>query len=119
MATYKGSIVLVDMSEIAEAGILYTWIAYADDQLGNGLSFAPENKKYIGISYNQKYPQNSNEAQDPTKYTWSLFKGISLVKTETRYAISINGEVPPVEATSLSTSEDGLLYFTEKYRNFS
>lgn len=113
MATYKGSIVLVDMSEIADAGILYTWIAYADDEFGNGLSFEPNNKKYIGISYNQKYSQDSDEAKNPANYKWSLFKGTSLIKSETYYAISTNGVVPPVDANSFSTSEDGLLYFTE------
>ena len=113
MATYKGSIVLVDMSEIADAGILYTWIAYADDEFGNGLSFEPNNKKYIGISYNQKYSQDSDEAKNPANYKWSLFKGTSLIKSETYYAISTNGVVPPVDASSFSTSEDGLLYFTE------
>jgi hypothetical protein len=54
MATYKGQITLVDMSEIAEAGVLYTWIMYSDDPYADNpiITADPTDKKYIGISYN-------------------------------------------------------------------
>lgn len=50
----------------------YTWIKYADDKNGNGLSEIPDGKKYLGIAFNQTSP---NESTDPRDYTWSLIKG--------------------------------------------
>ena len=50
----------------------YTWIKYADDADGNGLSDDPTNKEYIGFSYNQT---TSTESTDPSDYKWSLIKG--------------------------------------------
>lgn len=51
---------------------LYTWIRYADDAQGNGISQYPNNKKYIGFSYNQESPIESNIA---SHYKWSLIEG--------------------------------------------
>ena len=50
----------------------YTWIKYADDSNGNGLSNDPTNKKYIGFAYNKTTATESTNASD---YTWSLIKG--------------------------------------------
>lgn len=50
----------------------YTWIKYADDSSGNGLSDSPTNKKYIGFAYNKTTQTESNNKSD---YTWSLIKG--------------------------------------------
>lgn len=50
----------------------YTWIRYADNAQGGGISNDPTGKSYIGFSYNQDVP---NESNDPTDYTWSLIKG--------------------------------------------
>ena len=50
----------------------YTWIKYADDYLGNGLSDDPTNKAYIGIAYNKTTATESLVAGD---YTWSRFLG--------------------------------------------
>lgn len=54
------------------ASSMYTWIMYADDAQGNGISADPTDKKYIGILYNQGSQRPSN---DQTLYTWSLFRG--------------------------------------------
>lgn len=51
---------------------LYTWIMYADDENGNGISNTSTNKKYIGIAYNKKNPNQSDNSKD---YVWSLIKG--------------------------------------------
>lgn len=53
-------------------GSLFTWIAYADDSLGNGISNNPTGKKYIGLGYNKTTPI---EKYDPSEYSWSLIKG--------------------------------------------
>ena len=50
----------------------YTWIKYADDVNGSGLSNDPTGKKYIGFAYNKTTATESNTASD---YTWSLIKG--------------------------------------------
>lgn len=50
----------------------YTWIRYADDSNGNGISNLPNNKAYIGFAYNKDTPI---ESDIPGDYTWSLIKG--------------------------------------------
>ena len=51
---------------------LYTWIRYADDEQGNGISDNPTGKNYIGIANNKETPLESN---NPADYTWSYIKG--------------------------------------------
>lgn len=57
----------------------YTWIRYADDAEGNGISNDPTGKSFIGFAYNKESPLESN---DPTDYTWSDIKGEQGVKGE-------------------------------------
>lgn len=46
----------------------YTWIAYADDDQGSGISLSPYNKPYMGIAVNQAVP--TPDISDPSVYTW-------------------------------------------------
>jgi len=56
-----------------EAGTnTYTWIRYADDINGSGLTDNPVDKLYIGLAYNK---EDINESSIATDYTWSLFRG--------------------------------------------
>lgn len=50
----------------------YTWIKYADNASGGGMSDSPDGKEYIGMAYNQIVPI---ESTDPAKYTWSKYVG--------------------------------------------
>lgn len=50
----------------------YTWVRYADDQNGNGMSDSPNGKYYIGFAYNKEVP---TESSNPTDYQWSKYKG--------------------------------------------
>ena len=50
----------------------YTWVRYADDQNGNGMSDSPDGKYYIGFAYNKEAPTESN---NPADYQWSKYKG--------------------------------------------
>ena len=50
----------------------YTWIRYADDVNGNGISNDPTGKKYIGFAYNKT---TAIESDIPSDYTWSLIQG--------------------------------------------
>ena len=56
---------------------LYTWLKYANDANGNGMSETPEGKKYIGLAYNKTTP---TESSNPNDYTWSLIQGENGVK---------------------------------------
>lgn len=50
----------------------YTWVRYADDASGNGMSDSPNGKYYIGFAYNKEGP---TESSNPTDYQWSKYKG--------------------------------------------
>lgn len=50
----------------------YTWVRYADDASGNGMSDSPNRKYYIGFAYNKEVP---TESSNPTDYQWSKYKG--------------------------------------------
>ena len=54
----------------------YTWIKYADNASGEGMSDSPVSggalKKYIGFAYNK---ETAVESDTPSDYSWALFKG--------------------------------------------
>ena len=50
----------------------YTWIRYADDVNGGGISDDPTGKGFIGFAYNKETPTESN---DPNDYKWSDITG--------------------------------------------
>lgn len=52
--------------------VYYTWIRYADDAYGTGISNDPTGKSFIGLAYNKETATESNTASD---YTWSRFRG--------------------------------------------
>lgn len=52
--------------------VLYTWIRYADDAQGNGISDSPIGKKFLGLAHNK---ETSVESNDPEDYLWSDIKG--------------------------------------------
>ena len=56
----------------ADGSPRYTWIKYADNASGGGMSDVPTNKYYIGIAYNKTTPTESNT---PGDYEWSLYRG--------------------------------------------
>ena len=58
---------------------LYTWIMYADDAEGNGISNEPIGKGFIGFAYNKETPLESNNPED---YIWSDIKGEQGVQGE-------------------------------------
>ena len=55
-----------------DGSTLYTWIKYADNASGGGMSDNPSGKKYIGLAYNKTVPTESSVASD---YAWSLIQG--------------------------------------------
>jgi len=73
----------------------YTWVRYADDARGNGMSDSPNGKYYIGFAYNKEVPTESN---NPADYQWSKYKGDD-GKDGTDGAIK--SETPPDDKTKL------------------
>lgn len=56
----------------ADGKTYYTWLKYADNSSGSGMSDSPEGKAYIGLAYNKVTEVESN---NPADYVWSLIKG--------------------------------------------
>lgn len=50
----------------------YTWVKYADDNQGSGISDYPDGKKYIGFAYNKN---TEEESTNPADYRWSKIEG--------------------------------------------
>lgn len=68
---------LEDLAEqfknLAQTRPLYTWIVYADDPFGRGISLIPDGKKYIGTATNRATKEP--DLSDVTVYSWMLAKG--------------------------------------------
>lgn len=79
----------------ADGKTYYTWVRYADDARGNGMSDSPNGKYYIGFAYNKEVPTESN---NPADYQWSKYKGDD-GKDGTDGAIK--SETPPGDKTKL------------------
>ena len=58
---------------MAKDRTLYTWIAYADDAQGNGISLDPEGKPYLGTAVNQT--EEAVDISDPSVFAWSKVQG--------------------------------------------
>lgn len=56
----------------ADGITLYTWIRYAEDANGTGISNSPDGKSYIGLAYNKT---TASESNNPSDYTWSKITG--------------------------------------------
>ena len=75
----KGSGISAKVEELAEKfaamadRTLYTWIAYADDAQGNGISLDPEGKPYLGTAVNQT--EKVADISDPSVFAWSKVQG--------------------------------------------
>jgi len=61
-----------DGTDGADATTYYTWIKYADDAAGAGITDSPTGKAYLGIATNKTSPTESN---NPADYTWQKSLG--------------------------------------------
>lgn len=52
----------------ADGQTTYTWVKYADDELGNGMHDLPEGKRYLGLAYNKT---TATESTNKADYSWS------------------------------------------------
>ena len=57
---YEVTITDVEDGKPGESGkSFYTWIKFADDEHGNGMSDLPDGKQYLGIAYNKETPEEN------------------------------------------------------------
>lgn len=60
-------------SELAKSRVLYTWIAYADDAQGTGITLEPAGKAYMGTAANKLAEQP--DLSEASVFSWALIKG--------------------------------------------
>lgn len=60
-------------AKVAQNRKFYTWIAYADDDIGTGASLDSYGKEYLGIASNRV--TRDPDLTDPTVYTWVRIRG--------------------------------------------
>lgn len=97
-----------NLSKVRE---LYTWIAYADTIDGDGFSFSPEGKEYLGTAVNQL---TEEAGTNPAVYKWVKTKGEQGEKGQTgapgeKGDPGEDGYSPTVD---LSTGESGSTMLT-------
>lgn len=89
---------------IAASRTLYTWIAYAEDEYGKGITLEPAGMKYMGTAVNKL--SSIPELSDTTIYTWALIQGgqgkpgepgtsVTIISTHIAYQTGSNGVSVP------------------------
>lgn len=88
--------------DLAKNQALYTWIVYADDSFGNGITLEADGKDWIGIIENQV--SKDADLDNPSIYKWSRIggypgepgdagtDGISVIAIEDQYYLSTSSE---------------------------
>lgn len=82
-----------EVAAMADIQLVYSWVAYADDSTGSGISLSPADKQYIGIAVNM--PGAVVDISDPTVFSW-----MPMVQAET---VALSCEI---------TSSAGTLFLT-------
>lgn len=88
----------------------YTWVKYADDINGTGISDDPNGKSYIGLAYNKSTATESDTASD---YQWSLFRGSNGIDGKNGTPASVVHITPSALYFKSTTGQDGT--FTPQY----
>ena len=57
-----------EVAAIGDLERIYTWVAYADDKEGHGISLSPAGKTYIGIAVNKT--SATVDITDPSVFSW-------------------------------------------------
>lgn len=88
----------------------YTWVRYADDINGTGISDDPNGKSYIGLAYNKSSAKESDTASD---YQWSLFRGSNGIDGKNGTPASVVNITPSALYFKSTTGQNGT--FTPEY----
>ena len=84
-----------EVAGMADLKPSYTWVAYADNASGSGISLSPAGKTYIGIAINRTSP--TEDITDPSVYSW--------VKIDSDNIVALSCEITSSAGTLfLSTS---------------
>lgn len=97
----------------------YTWIRYADNVAGGGISANPEGKMYIGFAHNKPTPEPSNIPKD---YAWSamydeakmleLNEKVSVIEEQTNeISESLDLLVVPVMQPDRPIAKEGMVWW--------
>ena len=92
--TKTGEPICITGSSGEDGQTYYTWIRYADDSDGNGISNDPTNKAYIGFAYNKTSQTESDKASD---YIWSKIKGEDGLNGKDGTSVTILGTYDSVD----------------------
>ena len=78
----------------------YTWVAYANDNTGSGISLSPVGKTYIGIAVNKTTP--TVDITDPSVFSW--------VQMDSDQVVALSCEITSSEGTLfIQTTVDTVL----------
>ena len=72
-ARLEGAWHLIDLGAEPLDPAYHVWKAYADDELGTGITLDPTNKHYLGLATGQR--SETPDLSDPSVFDWSLIKG--------------------------------------------
>lgn len=112
----------------ADGQTTYTWVKYADNASGGGMSDSPTGKTYIGLAFNKTTATESTTATD---YQWSLIQGpqgntgatgVSVTSITPYFAQVTTGAAAPAKPTTATpaapwvATEPGYVANTELYR---
>ena len=82
-----------ELQALGDIKTSYTWVAYANNKQGSGISLSPLGKTYIGIAVNKSTP--TVDISDPSVFAW--------VQMESEDIVALSCEI---------TSSDGTLFIT-------
>ena len=96
----------------------YTWIVYADDANGAGISTDSRNKKWMGIATNRSKPVP--DLTNPFIYAWSKIKSKEESYTVYNYGISADANTYPTEWENhdVSPTEEKPYLWSKGVRHF-
>ena len=82
-----------EVASLADMSASYTWVAYANDKYGSGISLSPVGKTYMGIAVNRTKPIVDISA--PSEFSW--------VQMDSDEIVALSCEI---------TSSEGTLFIT-------
>jgi phage minor structural protein len=94
----------ITITAVNDGQSLYTWVKYASDINGTGISDDPTGKGYIGFAYNKTSPIESENAAD---YTWNAVEGSQGVPGTSYYTWLKYADTP---TSGMSDFPTGKLY---------
>lgn len=101
-----------DFVKMSSSRQLYTWVAYADDKNGTNITLTPDDKAYIGFSYNHTSKQDASSLNDQSIFEWTKIQGNDghTLYTWVRYADDEKG-------TNMSADSTNKEYMGLSYNN--